>query len=338
MSALISKGISKLTPGDHIDLSELPLNDTSIIRALDYEELEEKYQIQKYYPRFIHNYDYSTPQIKEMIQDKPIYAKANRHKKRATSETKKRATEFDLITGEAIGLDKSKKDLKVFERGLRKELKRDQINEQKLQRKEHREHRKEQFEDRKSLKEQHRQEMKDEREESRRILREHLSKRKKAAYVPAPFLPAYQPRDHTEAQPGDQKMEGSKTRTDLLFRNPFDSTQSTLVAATSALGTHLGSGGKTKVASDAPEARKPSISCRLRDLLLGKSSTQKVNTVLKRTKSFDQTKADMTTERDAKNNIFRLVESKGRRMSEAMRTYFFFLFNQTLGKTGGILE
>lgn len=43
------------------------------IRRLNYEELEEKYDIHKYYPQYIHNGEVSTPQLRAMIKDKPIY-------------------------------------------------------------------------------------------------------------------------------------------------------------------------------------------------------------------------------------------------------------------------
>ncbi|CAR66305.1 DEHA2F08800p [Debaryomyces hansenii CBS767] len=72
-STIISKGINKLS------LNSLgPPTDEDFIRNIDYDELEKKFHVRKYYPQFIHN-ELATPNLKEMIADKPIYAKANDH-------------------------------------------------------------------------------------------------------------------------------------------------------------------------------------------------------------------------------------------------------------------
>ncbi|CUM45418.1 uncharacterized protein AC631_02583 [Debaryomyces fabryi] len=72
-STIISKGINKLS----LNSSGGP-TDEDFIRNIDYDELERKFHVYKYYPQFIHN-ELSTPNLKEMIADKPIYAKANDH-------------------------------------------------------------------------------------------------------------------------------------------------------------------------------------------------------------------------------------------------------------------
>lgn len=72
-STIINKGISKLS----FNSSGGP-TDEDFIRSIDYDELEKNFQVHKYYPQFIHN-DLPTPSLKEMIANKPIYAKANGH-------------------------------------------------------------------------------------------------------------------------------------------------------------------------------------------------------------------------------------------------------------------
>lgn len=51
------------------------------IKNLNYQELEDKYDVLKYYPKFIHN-GVSTPRIKDMLEGIPIYAEANKHVKK----------------------------------------------------------------------------------------------------------------------------------------------------------------------------------------------------------------------------------------------------------------
>lgn len=51
------------------------------IRHLNYQELEDKYAIQRYIPRYIHNGDYSTPVLRDMIGTRPIYSDVNKKMK-----------------------------------------------------------------------------------------------------------------------------------------------------------------------------------------------------------------------------------------------------------------
>lgn len=52
--------------------------DQKFIRTADYEQLERVFQIHKYYPKFFHNDGISTPELRDLIVDKPIYKDANR--------------------------------------------------------------------------------------------------------------------------------------------------------------------------------------------------------------------------------------------------------------------
>lgn len=91
--------------------------DEDYIKALDYDELERRFDIHKYYPKFIHNYDYLTPQIRELICDKPIYAKANEHVRgfKNAGVRKTFVTEIDVETGQ----------IQVREKKSREEAKRE---------------------------------------------------------------------------------------------------------------------------------------------------------------------------------------------------------------------
>lgn len=86
---ILSKGLNALG-GDSNELCE-PLRGSSpppreYIRHLNYQELEDKYAIQRYIPRYIHNGDYSTPVLRDMIGTRPIYSDVNKkmrlHQKR----------------------------------------------------------------------------------------------------------------------------------------------------------------------------------------------------------------------------------------------------------------
>lgn len=96
-----------------------PINDEDFIRALDYEELEKRFEVRKWVPCYIHNYDYLTPQIKAMIGHKPIYAKANKGKRKTYM------TEMNLETGEVTVTEKPKstKDKKEERRARKAEVK-----------------------------------------------------------------------------------------------------------------------------------------------------------------------------------------------------------------------
>lgn len=58
---------------------ELSLDD---IRKIDFERLERDYNMAKYYPKNFHNDSITTPILKELLLDKPIYKDANKHVKR----------------------------------------------------------------------------------------------------------------------------------------------------------------------------------------------------------------------------------------------------------------
>lgn len=48
------------------------IND-QFIRNVDYNQIEEEFGVVKYYPNYVHNPHISTPELKSLIEDKPIY-------------------------------------------------------------------------------------------------------------------------------------------------------------------------------------------------------------------------------------------------------------------------
>lgn len=62
------------------ELDETP--PPSVLKNIDYDYLEKHFQIYKYYPSYVHNDEIRTPELKDLIIDKPIYNEANKHVKR----------------------------------------------------------------------------------------------------------------------------------------------------------------------------------------------------------------------------------------------------------------
>ncbi|KAM3125274.1 hypothetical protein CJJ07_002609 [Candidozyma auris] len=144
------KGLGKLQVSSN-PVSDSP-TDEDFIRFLDYEELERKFGCDKYYPKFLNNYDYSTPEIKEMIGNKPVYSKANKHLKNFKNPGTKKTfvTEIDVETGELTVKEKIEKEDKK-DRKQRKEERKARREGRKEDRKERKELRREQRDERKEL-------------------------------------------------------------------------------------------------------------------------------------------------------------------------------------------
>ncbi|CAK9440264.1 uncharacterized protein LODBEIA_P43640 [Lodderomyces beijingensis] len=127
------------------------------IKNIDYDLLESKYQIFKYCPQYIHNYDISTPVLRDLIVDKPIYNDANKHVKLKKRKKKKRNGNLD-------------------EQGEEPQQHQQQKDEQK-QRKEKKEERKEKREEMKELKRQHQREKRDLKEQHKQSYSGHYMKK-----------------------------------------------------------------------------------------------------------------------------------------------------------------
>lgn len=170
--ATLLKGIGKLQVTGH-SVSKSP-TDEDFIKCLDYEELERKFGCFKYYPKFLNNYDYLTPEIKEMIGDKPVYLKANKHLKNFKNPGTKKTfvTEIDVETGAMTVKEKiEKKDRKARkeERRARREDRKERREERKDDRKDRREERKDDRKDRKEDRKDRREERKEDRKERREL-------------------------------------------------------------------------------------------------------------------------------------------------------------------------
>jgi len=148
--------------------------DDDFIRTLDYEDLEQRFHIRKYYPLFIHNYDYLTPQIREMIRDKPIYAKANEHVKNVKGATLRKTyvTEIDVETGQIRVQEKKTAEQAKSEKKEAKKKKKEERKERKEEHKERKEERKEEKREERRERKEERKELKEERKEERRERRE----------------------------------------------------------------------------------------------------------------------------------------------------------------------
>lgn len=122
---MLSKGLNKLALSGGNDSP----TDRDYIDHLDYEELEEKYCVHKYYPQYIHNVDASTPMIKELIGNKPIYAQANRHvkKKKRQEDRQERKEEKKAQREEKKEQHKERKELRDAQRQERRHLREDQL-------------------------------------------------------------------------------------------------------------------------------------------------------------------------------------------------------------------
>ncbi|KAF8001803.1 hypothetical protein HF325_004304 [Metschnikowia pulcherrima] len=313
MSAFLSKGLARISLGTLENTQNGTPNDIQYIRSLNYGELEEKYQIRKYYPQFIHNFEYSTPQIKAMICLKPIYANANRQNRK---EEVAKVHEFTADGESPQKISIGQKEARESSRKSRKDMKHERAHEHRAHKKEYRELRKNNHEERKCLKEQHRKERREERETSRVLLKQHLGACEEGALKAYPTIPVYQPQTVPQSKEIGSYAGAAQNP---VFKNPFDSAQSTLVAAVSDSSMPP---GITRGSCDEPKhrAKKASISERLRQLVLSKRPKRKHDIGLQKRGSFDQTKSSMTQKRDVSNNLLRIAETRGRGMSEVPQT------------------
>lgn len=199
MTSIIGK---TLRLNSFVPSSDMKRDEQEIIRNLDYDELEKKFQIYKYYPSFIHNNDCSTPRLKAMICDKPIYAKAS---------------------GAPTKADKAKRsEAKKAQKEERHRLRHERLQEKRDMKHEHRK-------ERHMLREQHREERKTSRIAPPQNINE--------TYVEHV---EYAPDSESDVSKGpDSKTETKiqvKPEAIPAFNNPFGSGQATLVANDSVQG------------------------------------------------------------------------------------------------------
>ncbi|PVH13875.1 uncharacterized protein CXQ87_001993 [Candidozyma duobushaemuli] len=317
------KGIGKLHVSSNT-ASDSP-TDEDFIKCLDYDELERKFGCFKYYPKFLNNYDYSTPEIKEMIGDKP------------NPGTKKTfVTEIDVETGEMTVKEKmEKKDRKARreERRARREERRDDRKEDRKERKELRKEQKERRDLKKNgstvvdttlpiIQNQPRG-----RQDSVATGNSGSTQNSGPMGAPAKVEPSNGNANGTAHANGNANTDGFR------FNNPFGD-QSTLVSehepksrvnsiASKARENSVHSGVKPRQNSvqTLEKPRKSTFSSKLRDMIMPHRHTvAQDSTDLQRTQSYDQTRSLMTFNRGAKTGLMKNSES-ARRMSEQIGTY-----------------
>lgn len=101
------------------------IND-QFIRNVDYNVIEEEFGVVKYYPNYVHNPGISTPELKSLIEDKPIYkqVKTKQFKKEMRKNQRKQLKQLKQQQRD------ERKEARDQIREERKEL-RDQIKEEK---------------------------------------------------------------------------------------------------------------------------------------------------------------------------------------------------------------
>lgn len=299
MAALLGKASKLGQPA-------LPSNE-EFIRGIDYEELERRFQIHKYYPTFLHNYDFSTPQIRLMICDKPIYAKALAHIRNFRNPGTKKTfiTEIDVETGEVT----------VHEKVEEKDKKR---KEKREERKEKREERKEKREERKEKREEKREERREKREDSKHRKRHEIEIR-----LRDDLIGLVDDRFDKFSINSDTSRESvpyhlSAIRPPLkkpIFNNPFG--EDLAPALSNESRKHSISRGRQNSVRTINEASPRNyLKERLRDMI----SSRRLLSALERTLSFDATQSNMAVSRGLKGNLWKLRE-KSRRQSEQIGTY-----------------
>lgn len=331
------KGIGKLQVSSNTVLDSP--TDEDFIKCLDYDELERKFGCFKYYPKFLNNYDYLTPEIKEMIGDKPVYLKANKHLKGFKNPGTKKTfvTEIDVETGEMTVKEKTeRKDRKARkeERRARREERRDDRKEDRKERKELRKEQKERRDVKKNgstvvdttlpiIENQHRG-----RQDSVATGNSGSTQNLGPMGAPAKVEPPNGNANGTAHANGNANTDGFR------FNNPFGD-QSTLVSehepksrvnsiASKARQNSVHSGVKPRQNSvqTLEKPRKLTFSLKLRDMIMPHRHTvAQDSTDLQRTQSYDQTRLLMTFNRGAKTGLMKNSESKARRMSEQIGTY-----------------
>lgn len=347
MTALIGKRGEKLTGPVRPDHQP---DDEDYIKTLDYEELEKRFEIHKYYPKFIHNYDYSTPQIRQMLRDKPIYAKANEHVKNFKNPGTRKTfiTEIDTETGQIQVHEKKTKEqakqerreAKEARRSARKEGRENKREEEHEKRKDRQAARKEIIETRRDNHRQSREKLKNDETSisdinsdinnngnnnngvdadvnggSRKLLRDYKSQRKSEKTAQPYVAPAIKPPSYKATAHADA---GS-----IQFNNPFDKKFAPVLAALlPPEGVRSRQNSVRTMESVNSEPLKSSLGGKLRQMMRPRRSVESESLV--RTSSYDQTQLMMTSTRGAKNKLLRLKDDSGRRMSHQVGTYTNF--------------
>lgn len=242
--------------------------------GINYEELESKYNIHKYYPKYFHNDEAATPDIKQQIYDKPIYAKANEHLKDWVNPgvMKVYETELDYESGK-MRIRKQLSDPVDKLRQARRDRKEERREDRRERREERKEDRQEKREERREDKQERREEKKESRDKKEDKHERKMEKRREK-------------QENKQRMKYRQQLIDSKTKpVEIRFNNPFGNQASLEMY-------------KNTFHGQSPE-RKNSVTSKLISLISNNSD----ELGLTKTNSFDQSKSSMTTGR--KKSLFK---------------------------------
>lgn len=346
---MVTSLLNKLTLGPSRPLPNEGPSNSDFIKALDYEDLERRFQIHKYYPSFIHNYDVSTPTIKSLICDKPIYLKANKHIKNWKNPGTRKTfiTEVDLDTGEAAITEKkddddvSDSESKRLARKIRKEARRQRHEEKRALEGEAKQAKRQQDSEQRDARKQHERAEKEARkqrhEDYKQLRRDQTLERKEFKRAHKPHYIAH-PSNQAAAQ--EAPVAQKQARLDMMFRNPFDLDMPTLVPSENpnhrsrqmsydVQANNESLGAQCDAFSvDEPKKRNNSIASRFMGMVKPETRRRhsKFNNLLEPVhtlSSYDATKSTMTLNRSNVTTMlkYKLNENAHRRQSEQIGTY-----------------
>lgn len=314
-------------------LNKLSLNggdkspsDRDLIDHLNYEELERKFCVHKYYPQYIHNVEAPTPMIKDLISDKPIYAQANRHvKKKQRHEQKQERRE------EKRALREGRKE----ERKHNREEKRNLCLQQRQERRELRQ-------------EQHAR-SKQQQAYPRHVNNDTLDFKSNGTNASAnsnanadangSSTKDVHIHNHIHVNVTAPKIDDTD---ELTFRNPFGSKPPTFeesqLQAKEPHGPNQGnrslviSTRMRRSSTQSSNKRHNSIASKFVNILMGNLSSGEEtpgsndDNELHVSSSYDATKSNMTSSRSKKTNLLKLKLDPRRRMSEQIGKLLFYFF------------
>jgi hypothetical protein len=303
-----------------------------MLAKINYEMLESKYNIHKYYPKYIHNSAISTPVLRDLIVDKPIYKDANKHVKRNKEfrrqllKQKYQKKIKNVETGDLADMSFSK------ERPSHIEDVDTLCNENDAM-----------LIGRESIRSQRRQLRKQQHEERKQMRQDHTQQRKqmRRGTDEFDFGDPYKKLTSRQTQCVPKTPMGTKSRDvdDIQFRNPFDEFDNNLVKL-----SNLSIVSRERRSSSMVSKRNNSIASKffnfmrqsqdeLRETPPSSSHSPEnaqdkadVNDgSMQRSNSFDQTKSTNTSKRW--NMFKKITDRRGSYMK--IGTYnFFFLFEE----------
>ncbi|OBA23696.1 hypothetical protein METBIDRAFT_110695 [Metschnikowia bicuspidata var. bicuspidata NRRL YB-4993] len=333
MFAYANKTVSKPVPEAHTLLPRHTPDNIPESRQLNYEELGNKYQIWHSRPRIIQNCEYSKSQIKLMIHDTPIYAKAFGPNIAKLPAAAKRASGSKIEGGVKTHLQLGSKNVVELRSGLKKES--EYIHRNKALTARCKSHCLGNLDEPTSIPQLPSQNLVAKKREPGCFLGDYVPMK---CHAPGrDSLVSIHPADGTSITcskthvqpPVNVTGKASNTTKSLICKSSFESSQLSLVASLPHQEQAREIGRSATAGLDHQRGNRLSLSHRMKGLILSNLKSKSVN--LNRAKSFDQTKSRMTSKRDVRNNLLLSYEGKVRRRTTNLGTYFFFFFQNWLG-------